>query len=514
MDDIPDAESGEIKVSSKTLGHISAGLYRSTSGALKELISNAFDADADRVRISMNPPGFDVVSVADNGTGIHLQKFLALMNGQIGDSDKRVHGTVSPAKQRPIIGRIGIGLLAISQICHSFEIVSHHKSTKTAFRARVQLIDYLRERIDVAETNKETYDIGRFQMHKIDYNERMAGTRIIATELRRVFVERFRQDYRPLPEGFDEFYSEVAQVKSLRDLCEYWRTTWQIALAAPLPYYDGGPVRGHVVDPERQQKLLAYDFKVAIDLLPLQRPVLLPPLESDQPPIEDTSIAHISIHQEVDGTPLLGSGYLYSQGGKSIYPAELRGVLVRIKNVAIGQYDRNFLDYPINEGPRIGWVSGELSIDDGLEDALNIDRDSFNETHPHYLTVQKIVHTAFDEQVKRWIFTNAKARRQRKSESLADTKRLRVQELFSDLMPDGPIIDHVPSFGEPDRDIPVKVDADVSRIAVNDAAGWPRARDQRDLAEQIAIAFELALEEPDLVEARRRFYSLWKHIFS
>lgn len=312
MGDIANADSGEIKVSSKTLGHISAGLYRSTAGALKELISNAFDADADRVRISMNPPSFDVVSIADNGTGIHLTKFLELMNGQIGDSDKRVHGTITQTKHRPIIGRIGIGLLAISQICHVFEIVSHHRSSRTAFRARIQLIDYLRERIDMAEPNHETYDIGRYQWQKVDYNERMSGTRIIATELRRVFVERFRQDYQPLPEDFDEFYSQVAQVKSLRELCEYWRTTWQIALAAPLPYYDGGPVRGHTVDAERQRRLLAYDFNVAIDLLPLRRPVLLPPLQSDQPPIEDTSIAHININEEVDGAPLQGSGYLYS----------------------------------------------------------------------------------------------------------------------------------------------------------------------------------------------------------
>lgn len=188
--------------------------------------------------------------------------------------------------------------------------------------------------------------------------------------------------------------------------------------------------------------------------------------------------------------------------------------MVRIKNVAIGQYDRNFLDYPINEGPRIGWVSGEISIDGGLEDALNIDRDSFNETHPHYLAVQKIVHSAFDDQVKKWIFANAKERRERKRETLADTRMVRVRELFSGLMPDTPMIDHVRFFDEDSRNIPIKIDVAESRIEVNDAAGWPRAGYQRDLAEQIAIAFELALDVSDPDEARRRFYSLWKHIFS
>ena len=45
-----------IKLSSKTLVHISSGLYRSTANALKELVSNSFDADATVVEINTNFP--------------------------------------------------------------------------------------------------------------------------------------------------------------------------------------------------------------------------------------------------------------------------------------------------------------------------------------------------------------------------------------------------------------------------------------------------------------------------
>src|SRR2546423_1105756 len=92
MEQVHAQMQGDIKVSSKTLGHISSGLYRSPAGAMKELISNAFDADAEWVHISLNPPSFDVVSISDNGTGISLDKFINLMEHQIGDSDKRRHG--------------------------------------------------------------------------------------------------------------------------------------------------------------------------------------------------------------------------------------------------------------------------------------------------------------------------------------------------------------------------------------------------------------------------------------
>ncbi len=58
-----------IKLSSKTLVHISSGLYRSTANALKELISNAFDADATLVEINTISPRFDTLTCKDNGTG-------------------------------------------------------------------------------------------------------------------------------------------------------------------------------------------------------------------------------------------------------------------------------------------------------------------------------------------------------------------------------------------------------------------------------------------------------------
>ena len=117
--------SGPLVVSSKVLGHISQGLYRSPGGVFKELISNSFDANATTVWISTGRPSFDVVSVRDNGDGMDRQKFIEMVEGGIGDSDKRV-GTPELINGRRMIGRLGIGILGISQISHTFEIVSHH----------------------------------------------------------------------------------------------------------------------------------------------------------------------------------------------------------------------------------------------------------------------------------------------------------------------------------------------------------------------------------------------------
>jgi DNA mismatch repair ATPase MutL len=73
-----------IVVSSKILGHISAGVYRSPAGAIKELVSNAFDANATRVAITTNWPSFDIITCRDNGSGMTPEQFRQIMQGGIG----------------------------------------------------------------------------------------------------------------------------------------------------------------------------------------------------------------------------------------------------------------------------------------------------------------------------------------------------------------------------------------------------------------------------------------------
>ena len=68
-------------VSSKVLGHISEGLYRGPAGVIKELVSNAFDANAKTVWISTGRPIFDVVSIKDDGDGMPLEEFKELVTG-------------------------------------------------------------------------------------------------------------------------------------------------------------------------------------------------------------------------------------------------------------------------------------------------------------------------------------------------------------------------------------------------------------------------------------------------
>ena len=64
-----------LQVSAQIVKHISSGLYRSPGSALKELISNSFDADATKVEIAFDF-GYD-----KSGT-IKLTKLIIKDNGE------------------------------------------------------------------------------------------------------------------------------------------------------------------------------------------------------------------------------------------------------------------------------------------------------------------------------------------------------------------------------------------------------------------------------------------------
>ena len=59
-----------LRTSEKILARITDGIYRQPASALRELISNAYDADATKVSIATDAPRFDEITVKDNGIGI------------------------------------------------------------------------------------------------------------------------------------------------------------------------------------------------------------------------------------------------------------------------------------------------------------------------------------------------------------------------------------------------------------------------------------------------------------
>ena len=425
-----------IKVHEKALAHLSRGLYRSPGSALRELVSNAWDANATTVRISTNPPNFFQISIEDNGDGFDKEEFDRVMAGGIGFSEKRI--TTAPAKS--MAGRdrrLGIGLLGIAQIAPGFTVTS--KTEKgPGFRARIRMYDLLKERIDKNDPELvkddiayKTVDVGTYEFdEEYDPGTRRHGTLIIADDVHPQFSLAFKEsvklpEYAAMPAKWLDAVKSLSKVDSLQLRGDYWRLLWELSAASPIPYISSDVVPDGRIKAD-QERLSGYRFRLIVDNVELFKPVWL---KGDSYGYTTHLISAQT--RKIYGKKVSFHGYLAVREGQQIKPDELRGIMLRIRNVGIGYYDQTLLDYRVNQGPRNRWVTGEIYIDEGLEDALNIDRDSFNRFHPEFRSVQEFFHEMLRTEVFPKVYKKMDARSSERKEKKAEQHKVHLGEVVS-----------------------------------------------------------------------------------
>ena len=183
-------------------------------------------------------------------------------------------------------------------------------------------------------------------------------------------------------ETFTEFVERVSNVKQRANLSDYEVFLWELASLCPVPYFEDGPIREWDGWDEVKSRLDSFHFKVIVDGYELRKPVVFP-TTPDLVSIDSDYKVYPFRSESNAPDRLTFQGYVFHQR-RQISPPELQGILIRIRNVGISGYQRDMLKYPRNLGPMLSGMSGEVYVESGLEEALNIDRNSFNETHEHF----------------------------------------------------------------------------------------------------------------------------------
>jgi hypothetical protein len=117
----------EVTVDKRHIISIGERLYTESVELLRELINNAYDADATEVQVVIDP---EKIEVRDNGSGMDAE---GLRQYFIIGSDEKVIQSVSPKFGRERIGQFGIGKFASLSAASRFEVITRHDD----FAARV-----------------------------------------------------------------------------------------------------------------------------------------------------------------------------------------------------------------------------------------------------------------------------------------------------------------------------------------------------------------------------------------
>ncbi len=386
------AFSGKVKVASSIVDYLSSGLYESPAACMKELVNNSFDADASRVEIHVKPDA-DRIIVSDDGTGLSRKEFEDHF-GHVSESHKRDSGD-STDKGRPKVGRIGIGFIAANELCEEMEIIS----TKTGSTDLLRVIVDFRKMRDPQKQRRDKQG----NVTKGDYRGivEKAGKDEHYT---RIYLNEVRKNVRDVmvgavPDantaGDDSLYGLGPESISARlskpglrawsDLNLYSQTMLKVGLNVPVRYApDWIPSGLHRRLDELEDEVDELNFGVRWDGTDVRKPIVLGHDQKKMP--------HVLRRFDFKGEHVSAKGYFFAQHGV-IEPQELNGLLIRIRNAAVGEYDSGFLGYRVSEYQILKrWVSGEIWASNELEDALNIDRRTLREAHPAFVELQAAVH--------------------------------------------------------------------------------------------------------------------------
>ncbi|WP_259338478.1 hypothetical protein [Clavibacter phaseoli] len=212
---------------------------------------------------------------------------------------------------------------------------------------------------------------------------------------------------------------------------EYLQMVWNLALAMPIPYVEGslfdqtvsddwayfyklantvgasasaldssafdGSVRELAGLPERELKDDV--FRVFVDELELSRPIKYRNLPTTSHVLKKPMAFLGHLREDFEGIDVtVSAGALefdaYLFWNPKVVPTEHQGVLVRIHGASGTLFDSTFFNYQVAELTRLRQITCEIFVTEGLEAALNIDRESFNTSHPHTIVLTRWLHSA------------------------------------------------------------------------------------------------------------------------
>lgn len=510
----------KLKTDQKVLARVTDGIYRLPGSAIRELISNAYDADAENVIIETDMPRFESMTIRDDGNGMSVEALVNLLN-HIGGSAKRnskgsklevtntEDTTLSRNKKRKLIGKIGIGLFSVAQLTRDFEIITKEKGKPYYLHAQIKLHNYSEEYVNKIENSDNSERGASFETGSVEIwtekttNVNAHGTDIILKNIKKSARDQLKSvdiwgqekaqtdedpnvdeddvlnsskldkpkfhigfshdsdgddvydnkdDKHPeLPwnetvctsKKFGYLYDEILALTKVttnpkleHTLDNYLKMLWDLSLSVPLDYIEKHPfsythsqvknvyaisnkVKGQVVEiPSVDGGDFAsicnigtptesVGFNVVVDGIKLFRPTKFTELPKSKAVVTEPLLFIGSYSQEFKGINISDSGGeisfdAYILWTPKVIPRDHNGVLIRLHNSSGTMFDPTFMRHQVAEHTIKSQLTAEIFVNRGLDSALNIDRESFNVSHPHYQVLMTWLHQAIRQVVNKY----------------------------------------------------------------------------------------------------------------
>ncbi len=335
---IPQKGNLPIEVNKEVVRHLSIGLYRNYALAIKEIISNAYDAGATEVKIKLDLKNKKII-IRDNGKGMDYIEF----------KDQYLHiGFYKEPTNTPDdlgrlrVGTFGIGFLAPLPYCKNMIVITKKRGSDKVMQATIAAENFF---------SKGTWNIKDetvpYEIKESDLPKNVGETIIILEDIQPQIEEDLKR-------------KQVKTKAKIDQLSGFDKFKWTLCQYSPIQFSPAmEDLKNFFDDPKRKPMRLWLDGEELFRNVPDGVEIL----EKDTKAIGNIQIKYVIM------TPY-----------HTVKPEEARGLQVRLRDVAIG-FPRDFDVTKLGRVlGRLNLICGEVHIVKGLDNALMVTRDSFNYT--------------------------------------------------------------------------------------------------------------------------------------
>lgn len=330
-----------ITVDKRIVKILSESTYENFPRALKELVTNSYDADARNVLISVNLKD-ETIIIEDDGKGMDESDFTFYL--RIAGKKREKESNLTPMG-RHIIGQFGVGFLSIFPFFKSYYIETKKSSSSSVVFASIPLAKYF---------------LGDNKMIDIESIAINGGIKEDRRHLNRSYTKITLQGFNGLTKSFFTVKGKTDK-KARKNDPSYEPQgldllKWTLSEDLPLKFKS-----------DKFNDIFGYKETLPFSVL-----------------VNGEKLFRNEFGDEILETHK-GSGerigqirfkYFIATPGRLVYPK--KGRYFKIRNLNVGVGERDDFGLARGEGSHQRWIYGEIHILEGLNNLIKVSRDGFN----------------------------------------------------------------------------------------------------------------------------------------
>lgn len=371
-----------LEVSTRIVGILSRSTYDSFPNAIKEIITNSYDADASRVNIEIDLAN-ETIIIEDNGVGMSESEFEYFLT--IAGQNKSQKTETQSGRLR--IGKFGVGFLSVFPFFRNYFIESKKEQVGEVLFASIPCFKYFDNR----------------QIVRVNEIEVDGGTRLPDTTEKKNFTRIKLSGFTELSTRY--FFPNLEEKKPPRKsilarLSPIQQIQWHLSEDLPLEY------ENEKFNALTKRYSPNKPFKVFVNERPLLRKVHAKQIQEINEKYRSEK-GGILGNEEIEISPRIKKigniefMYFILSDKVPVEPSEGRFIKVRNLNAGVGNRTVFGMGQTLGGNrSRIFHLTGELHLISGMNDFISVARDDFN-INPDYEKVKKFIRDRLTFQANR-----------------------------------------------------------------------------------------------------------------